>query len=54
MVHEILEFFVVRPTNLGQIKSKVRLIYIHSGVGTWQKGGLKVIAKGTSKLPEKI
>ena len=61
IVHQILEFFALRPTNQeqvssfsGQIKTKVRLIYIHSGVGTWQKGGLRLVAKATSRLPESI
>jgi len=59
MVSEILQFYVLRPNNVeqqssfsGKVKTKVRLIYLHTGCGTFSKGGLRIFAEATSRLPK--
>ena len=61
MVAEILKFYCLRPDNVEQIssfsdriKAKVRVIYLHSGVGALQVGGLRVLAEAIASLPREV
>jgi hypothetical protein len=61
MVAETLKFYCLRPDNVEQIssfssrvKAKVRLIYLHSGVGALQVGGLRMLAEAIASLPREV
>lgn len=61
MLLDVITYVSLRPTNLEQndsfsndIKSKLRFIYIHTGVGSMGKGGLRQIAKAFSMIPKDI
>lgn len=61
MLYDIISYSSLRPTNLEQndsfsnnVKSKVRFVYIHSGVGSLGKGGLRQIAKAMAMIPKAI
>lgn len=57
----MIEFVSLRPNNIElqdsfspSIKTKINLIYIHTGVGSMGKGGLRLISKAISKVPKNI
>lgn len=61
MLYDIISYSSLRPTNLEQndsfsdhVKSKMRFVYIHSGVGTMGIGGLRQIAKAMAMIPKEI
>ena len=57
----LIEFVSLRPNNIElqdsfspSIKTKINLIYIHTGVGSMGKGGLRLISKAIAKVPKSI
>lgn len=58
---EVIEFIALRPINSefrdsfsSQINTKIRFIYIHTGVSSMSKGGLRLISKAIVKVPKEI
>ena len=61
MLTELIKFIVLRPINVdqissfsGEIKTYIRMLYVHTGCGKMQKGGLRWLAHALSGLPTKI
>jgi hypothetical protein len=57
----MIEYISLRPNNIElqesystHIKTKIRLIYIHTGVSALGKGGMRLISKAIAKVPKQL